>query len=50
MPVETAFGTPWIGGWVGPRASLDEVARRKNPYSQHSEDGGEKTVSQLILE
>jgi hypothetical protein len=21
----------WIGGWVGPRAGLDAVAKRKNP-------------------
>jgi hypothetical protein len=24
-------GTHWIGGWVGPRASLDAVAKRKIP-------------------
>jgi len=22
-------GTHWIGGWVGPRASLDAMAKRK---------------------
>jgi len=22
----------WIGGWMGPRASLDMVAKRKNPF------------------
>jgi len=26
-------GTNWIGGWVGPRASLDVVEKRKNPWS-----------------
>jgi hypothetical protein len=26
---ERALGTYWIGGWVSPRASLDEVERRK---------------------
>jgi len=26
-----APGTPWIGGWVGPRADLDPVAMRRNP-------------------
>jgi hypothetical protein len=25
-------GTHWRGGWVGPRARLDAVAKRKNPY------------------
>jgi hypothetical protein len=24
-------GTPWIGGWVGPRAVLDAVVKRKIP-------------------
>jgi hypothetical protein len=28
-PGERAPGTHWIGGWVGPRASLDDVERRK---------------------
>jgi hypothetical protein len=28
-PGERACGTHWVGGWVGPRASLDNVERRK---------------------
>jgi hypothetical protein len=28
-PRERASGTHWIGGWVGPRAGLDAVVRRK---------------------
>jgi hypothetical protein len=28
---ETAPGTHWIGGWVGPRAGLDTVPKRKIP-------------------
>jgi hypothetical protein len=28
-PGERTPGTHWIGGWVGPRAGLDEEARRK---------------------
>jgi hypothetical protein len=28
-PEERAPGTHWIGGWVGPRAGLDEVEKRK---------------------
>jgi hypothetical protein len=23
------FGIQWIGGWVGPRASMDNVVKRK---------------------
>jgi hypothetical protein len=38
---ETAHGTHWIGGWVGPRAGLDIMEKGKisfsyqesNPYS-----------------
>jgi hypothetical protein len=29
-PVETAFGTDCIRGWVGPRASLDDVEKKNN--------------------
>jgi hypothetical protein len=25
--------THWIGGWVSPRADLDAVAKRKNPFT-----------------
>jgi hypothetical protein len=28
-PREGDSGTNWIGGWVGPRAGLDAVAKRK---------------------
>jgi hypothetical protein len=28
---ERAPGTHWIGGWVGPRAVLDAVMKRKIP-------------------
>jgi hypothetical protein len=28
-PRETAPGTQWIGGWVAPRASLDDVEKKK---------------------
>jgi hypothetical protein len=30
-PGERALGTRLIGGWVGPRAILDAVAKRKDP-------------------
>jgi hypothetical protein len=35
-PRERAPGTHWIGGWVGPRAILDAVVKRKIP-SPHQE-------------
>jgi hypothetical protein len=28
-PEVRATGTHWIGGWVGPRAGLDEVEKKK---------------------
>jgi hypothetical protein len=28
-PCRFTPGTHWIGGWVGPRASLDDVEKRK---------------------
>jgi len=31
IPWERAPGTHWIGGWVGPKAGLDTVVRRKIP-------------------
>jgi hypothetical protein len=30
-PRERAPGTHWMGGWVGPRAGLDTVVKRKVP-------------------
>jgi hypothetical protein len=30
-PMGRAPGTHWIGGWVGPRAGLDAVVKRKIP-------------------
>jgi hypothetical protein len=29
LPPRKARGTHWIGGWVGPRASLDDVEKSK---------------------
>jgi hypothetical protein len=28
-PEERATGTPWLGGWVDPRACLDDAGKRK---------------------
>jgi hypothetical protein len=30
-PREKAPATPWVGGWVGPKADLDAVVKRKIP-------------------
>jgi hypothetical protein len=30
-PWERAFGTLWIGDWLGPRAVLEAVVKRKSP-------------------
>jgi hypothetical protein len=35
IPGHGALGTYWIGGWVGPRASLDAVRKRKVSCSCH---------------
>jgi hypothetical protein len=32
-PGKEAPGTHWIGSWVGPRAGLDAVVKRKIPSS-----------------
>jgi hypothetical protein len=29
IPGEAATGTYWIGGWVGPRAGLDDIVRKR---------------------
>jgi hypothetical protein len=29
IPREIAPGSQWIGGWVGPRAGLDRIEKRK---------------------
>jgi hypothetical protein len=36
LPRERAPGTYWIGGWVGPRAVLDAMVKRKipSPYQE----------------
>jgi hypothetical protein len=34
IPRERATGTHWIGGWVGPRAVLDAVVKRRIPSTR----------------
>jgi len=43
-PKERASGFHWIGRWVGPRASLDAVAKRRNLSKKNcqSEDNNSK--------
>jgi hypothetical protein len=46
-PWERALDTHWIGGWVGPRASLDTVEKRKVSYSCKQSNPGYPTHSLL---
>jgi hypothetical protein len=36
---QRSHGTPWIGGWVGPKVGLDAVATRKICLCQQSKPG-----------
>jgi hypothetical protein len=40
-------GTHWIGGWVGPRATLDTVVKRKIP-SPHQESNPRTLIIQPV--
>jgi hypothetical protein len=46
-PRVTSPGTRWIGGWVGPRASLDTVSKRKIP-SPHRESNSDHPIVQPV--
>jgi hypothetical protein len=46
-PRERAPGTHWIGGWVGPRAVLDRVVKRKIP-SPHRESKPRTSIVQPV--
>jgi hypothetical protein len=48
-PRERAPGTHWIGGWVGPRAILDAMVKRKLP-SPRREWNPRTSIVQLILQ
>jgi len=39
-PGERTHGTHRIGGWVGPKADLDGVAKRKNPCPYRESKAG----------
>jgi hypothetical protein len=46
-PRERAPGTHWIGGWMGLRAILDAVVKRKIP-SSHQESNPRTPIIQPI--
>jgi hypothetical protein len=48
-PKERAPGTHWIGGWVGPRAVLDAVVKRKIP-SPCRESNPRTPIVQLVAQ
>jgi hypothetical protein len=48
-PRERAAGTHWIGGWVGPRAFLDAVVKRKIP-SPHRESNPKTPIVQSVAQ
>jgi hypothetical protein len=48
-PRERAPGTHWIGGWVGPRAVLDAVVKRKIP-SPRRESNPRTTIIQPVVQ
>jgi len=43
-PKETAPDTHWTGGWVGPRAVLDVVVKRKIPSPRWEREEKSGTV------
>jgi hypothetical protein len=46
---ESAPGTHWTGGWVGPRAVLDAVVKRKIP-SPHRESNPRTPIVQPVAQ
>jgi hypothetical protein len=48
-PRERALGTHWIGGWMGFRAVLDAVVKRKIP-SPRRESNPRTPIVQLLVE
>jgi len=48
-PQERAPGSHWIGGWVGLRAGLDAVEKRKNPYPCREQEPGRRARSLLTI-
>jgi hypothetical protein len=48
-PRKGVLGTHWIGGWVGPRAVLDAVVKRKIP-SPRQESNPRTLIMQPIAQ
>jgi hypothetical protein len=48
-PGEITQNTHWIGGWVGPRAGPDAVAKRKVPVPAQKPNCGDTTRSPIII-
>jgi hypothetical protein len=48
-PGKEPAGTHWIGGWVGPRAVLDVVVKRKIP-SPHRESNPRTLIVQTVAQ
>jgi hypothetical protein len=48
IPRERVAGTHWIGGWVGPRAIMDAVVKRKIP-SPRRESNPRTPIVQSVL-
>jgi hypothetical protein len=46
-PRERVPGTHWIGDWVGPRAGLDKVSKRKIP-SPRRESNPDRPIVQPV--
>jgi hypothetical protein len=47
-PMERAPCTHWIGGWVGPRAGLDTVSKRKIPNPRRDSNPDHPSRSQFL--
>jgi hypothetical protein len=49
LPGKETFGTHWIRGWVGTRASLNAVAIRKFPAPAGDRTPAFQPVAQLLF-
>jgi hypothetical protein len=47
-PKERPPGTHWLGGWVGPRAGLDTVSRRKFPSPRQDSNPDPPIVQSVV--
>jgi hypothetical protein len=49
-PRQRALGTRWIGGWMGPRAVLDAVVKRKIPSSCRESNSRTPIIQPVAVE